>query len=204
MLLCMQYNRRVTQQGLRERKKHATRKALQDAALLLASERGAEHVTVEDISEAADVSPRTFFNYFSCKEEALVGDPPAFGLRLRAVLETAPPGTSVVSAVRTVTRQLAAEAAARRDELLTRKRVVAGCPGLLPRYMAAFSARERELTEAIASELGTDPDTDMYPALLAAVSTTVLRVAFHRWDGQAGHRLESLVEEAFDLLAPAL
>ncbi|MGH9067353.1 MAG: TetR family transcriptional regulator [Acidimicrobiales bacterium] len=188
------------EEGRRERKKHATRRALQDAALALAAARGPDHVTVEAISEAADVSPRTFFNYFSCKEEALVGEPPALGQRLRAVLETAPPGTPIASAVRTVVRQVAAESAERKDELLTRKRIVAECPALLPRHHAAFSARERELTAAIASHLGTDPETDIYPALLAAVSATALRVAFQRWDGQAGHRLEGLVDQAFDIL----
>jgi hypothetical protein len=31
---------------------------------------------VEDISEAADVAPRTFFNYSSSKEEAVLGNVP--------------------------------------------------------------------------------------------------------------------------------
>ena len=62
--------------GRRERKKLATRQALQDAALRLVADRGLEQVTVEDVSEAADVATRTFFNYFSSKEEALLGNAP--------------------------------------------------------------------------------------------------------------------------------
>jgi AcrR family transcriptional regulator len=58
--------------SLRERKKRATREALQAAALRLALERGPENVRVEDIAEAAGVSPRTYNNYFSSREQAIV------------------------------------------------------------------------------------------------------------------------------------
>jgi AcrR family transcriptional regulator len=62
--------------GLRERKRLATRRAIQHAVLTLSSERGIDHVTIEDISRVANVSPRTFFNYFPSKDAALVGDAP--------------------------------------------------------------------------------------------------------------------------------
>lgn len=57
--------------GLRERKKRATRSALQSSAVALFRRHGPDAVTVEDICADAGVSPRTFFNYFSTKEEAV-------------------------------------------------------------------------------------------------------------------------------------
>lgn len=60
-------------EGLRERKKRERGQALRQAALDLALENGYTNVTVEDICERCGVSRRTFFNYFTSKEEALLG-----------------------------------------------------------------------------------------------------------------------------------
>jgi AcrR family transcriptional regulator len=57
---------------LREQKKQATKAALRAAALRLALERGPENVRVDDIAEAAGVSPRTYNNYFSSREQAII------------------------------------------------------------------------------------------------------------------------------------
>ena len=60
--------------GLRERKRRATRREIQRAVLTLCAARGLDKVTIEEISRWADISPRTFFNYFPSKDAALIGD----------------------------------------------------------------------------------------------------------------------------------
>lgn len=66
----------IAEPGLRERKRLATRRAIELAALDLVAKHGLTGVTIDDISRMADISPRTFFNYFTSKDEAVLGDPP--------------------------------------------------------------------------------------------------------------------------------
>ncbi len=63
----------TTEVGLRERKRQRTRRSLEEAAIGLALRDGLDKVTIDAISARADVSPRTFFNYFDSKEDAILG-----------------------------------------------------------------------------------------------------------------------------------
>jgi AcrR family transcriptional regulator len=63
----------TTTLGLRDRKRLETRQRLERAAVDLVLRDGIEQATIDAISEKADVSPRTFFNYFDCKEDAILG-----------------------------------------------------------------------------------------------------------------------------------
>lgn len=58
---------------LRARKKAETWSAIHEAAAALAVQHGVEGTTVEAVAAAAGVSPRTFFNYFPAKEDAVLG-----------------------------------------------------------------------------------------------------------------------------------
>jgi AcrR family transcriptional regulator len=198
----------VAPAGRRDRKKSATREALRAAALRLVAEHGYENVTVEMITEAVDVSARTFFNYFTSKDDALLStDPDLTGDIARALLAR-PLQEPPLAALRTVLVQLADRFTAKEATWRERLAVVRANPQLWPRLVAGFTGFERTLTETVARRTGTDPDTDLYPGLVAAAAVGALRVALAQWrtggagsDGPDRADLHRLLGQAFDTLA---
>ncbi len=75
--------------GTRELHKHATRRALEDAALRLFARDGYETTSVEAIAAEADVSARTFFRYFATKDEVLTPDRVERQAQLASAIATA-------------------------------------------------------------------------------------------------------------------
>jgi AcrR family transcriptional regulator len=59
-------------EGLRERKRREMYRKLTEAGLKLFSEKGFEATTLDDIASTAGIARRTFFNYFSSKEEIIL------------------------------------------------------------------------------------------------------------------------------------
>ncbi len=86
--------------GRRERKKQRTREALIDAAFELFAEKGFEATTVEEIADAVDVSSRTFFRYFSSKEDVALTFQEEQFVAMREALAAQPPGDPVITALR--------------------------------------------------------------------------------------------------------
>ncbi|SCF08039.1 transcriptional regulator, TetR family [Micromonospora coriariae] len=189
--------------GRRDRKKRQTRAALTAAALRLVAERGLEHVTVEEISEAADVSSRTFFNYFTCKDEALTDDPALDGTPVVARLAAAPPQVPALRAVRLALDEAIDTMQADRELWRLRLAVIAQNPALLPRLMTGNTETERAMITALAARLGVDPDHG-HPALVTAVAGATFRAAMLRWAADDSRPLRDFVDEAFATVAAGL
>jgi AcrR family transcriptional regulator len=187
---------------LRERKKRETRAALAEAALRLALERGADQVTVEEIAEAADVSVRTFFNYFPHKEHAILGRNPEHLERALERMRTAPaeesPLTTMWFIVHDVLRDLEEEGAlSRRGELIMRS------PNLLYQLMMSSFDDERQLTAALAERMGA-PAGSVRPALIVSTAGAACRVAMELRKSAPDRPVQELVDEGFHLLAEGI
>ncbi|WP_078856715.1 TetR/AcrR family transcriptional regulator [Streptomyces sp. NBRC 109706] len=165
------------QQGLRERKKQATREALRTAALRLALEHGAERVRVDDIARAAGVSPRTYNNYFSSREEAIVAAVLADReARVAAAVDAAPAGSGLAESVtEAVVTEYTDPPGQSREFLL----LLTTSPQLRACYADAAGALEAPLAEAIARRA---PGVDTVTArVLAAGVAAAVRVAVRGW-----------------------
>lgn len=194
--------------GLREQKKQATREALREAALRLAMECGPENVRVDDIAEAAGVSARTYNNYFSSREQAIVAAVTAEReARVAAAVAASPPDLALSTAVtEAVVEQYTAPSDHSRDALL----MITTRPALRAAFVNTATEIEDPLTTVIADRIG-DPDT---AHVLAASVAAAVRVALARWLADFSPRpsglvtvsgsLPDLLRTALAPLAPAL
>ncbi len=194
-----------TREGLRERKKAETHQALAKAALHLADELGPERVTVEAIADAAGVSPRTFFNYFSSKEDAIVGIAPAQSSALLADLLARPDDEPPLDALRAVVLAAAERLQAGGDDWVIRHRLIQKHHSLAVIRAAWFAEVERRMADEIARRTGLDPGLDVYPALVVSAALGALRVTIDVWQERVRvGALETLIDDAFDVLAHGL
>ncbi|HET8601487.1 MAG TPA: TetR family transcriptional regulator [Segeticoccus sp.] len=187
--------------GRRERKKNQTRRALREAAVELVERHGFEHVTIEQVTDAVDVSPRTFFNYYASKEEALTAADPERVAGMRAVLAQRPAEEPALEALRRAVLTSAAALAEEQVPWQRRLAIIRADPRLLAALARSWWVIERELAEGLAERLDTEPH-DLVPGVLATSAVAALRVAISRWD-DTSRSLPELVNDAFDVLAGA-
>jgi AcrR family transcriptional regulator len=169
--------------GLRERKKLATRQALGAAAMRLAIERGLDNVHVDDIAAAADVSPRTFSNYFSSKYEAICALALDRSYQIGQALRERPAGENLWEAIRhAILAVYAAGAIAPDPQVLAGIRLVTSSPELRGEYLKALAIMQYELAEAVNERVGADPAADtFFTRGFAGAMTSVMQAATERW-----------------------
>ncbi|MEV0408104.1 TetR family transcriptional regulator [Actinoallomurus sp. NPDC050550] len=176
--------------GLRERKKQETRTALSWATIRLSVERGWDDVTVEDIAAEANVSVRTFRNYFSSKAEAVVARHVDRMLHVADDLRARPADEPLPEAIRhAVLARFAPEPGDDRpprsrewlDQWVKGIRLMLTEPDVQAEFVKVNLIVQKELAEAIAERTGTDATRDLYPTLVAAATGAATTAAIDHW-----------------------
>lgn len=202
------------QAGLRERKRLATKRAIEVAAVRLVAENGLDGVTVDEISHVADVSPRTFFNYFASKEIAIIGDAPELpdDDQLEIYIH-ARAGTSIFDGLGALLANSTEGASDDAELLHLRRNLLKQHPELFAMRMTAMRAFEEQLREVVARRLAIDePLLAKNPDALLSKSRLVTMVAFgamrHAWscwaDNDASGALADRLRDSFDELGRIL
>ncbi|WP_217240553.1 TetR family transcriptional regulator [Streptomyces sp. AC555_RSS877] len=199
--------------GLRERKKQRTRDALIRAAHELFTCRGYEQTTVDDITEAVDVSQRTFFRYFANKEEAALAVQEMTVERFVESVRERPAHEAPMEALRQAvlegwdTLNEIVESVVPVELHLRMYRVIESTPILLAAHLRRSAEAEETIARVLAEREGLDVDTDPRPRLTVAVFSAVIRVTERQWSTGEDFSLDamrSLTVAYLEQVGPAL
>lgn len=187
----------------RERKKRQTRDALVHAALKLFDAKGYEHTAVREITDAVDVSERTFFRYFANKEDLVLSFIKDGADALGRELAARPPDEEPLMALRNAFR--ASLLAVTADEgnpgeesvyLLVIK-LIETTPSLLAAHLRDLHSRDDELVRVLAAREGVDPVTDLRPRIAAVVFGGLVMTANREWQAEGSGSADGMLA-AFD------
>lgn len=183
-------------EGRRERKRRETRERIEAAARTLFLQRGFDAATIEDITEAADVSKRSFFDYFPSKEDVVFAWQDAFADGIAAAVATRPLDEPVI---RVVEESLASAILASADpQSMALFDLIRSTPALRARDHLKYSKLEQKLGEALAARAGSDEGERFRMRLLAAVVVAAMRTGGDRWHGMDSKLpLDAFAREVF-------
>lgn len=167
---------------LRERKKRRTREHLSRVAMELFTDRGLQAVTIEEICERAEVSPRTFFRYFPSKEDVVFTNDAARRAIVRdALARQLPDETLTGAARRAVEALLEYDLEEDRDTARLRARLLATEPALARHLTALTTDWTHELTDVVAQRLGDDQHARVDARLTVGALIGALNAAGELW-----------------------
>ncbi|HUN38504.1 MAG TPA: TetR family transcriptional regulator [Trebonia sp.] len=193
----------------RERKKRQTREALVRAALELFDAKGYEHTAVREITDAVDVSERTFFRYFASKEDLAISFARDWTDTMLRSLTSRPAGEDPLTAMRGAFREsLVTLAAADVHDsaepgpptYLLVTRLIDSTPSLLAQHLRYIHDQDEEIVRVLAARAGVDPDTDLRPRVLAAMFGGLIFLATRAWRIEGSTTVEEMLA-AFDRYA---
>ena len=190
--------------GLRERKKAQTREAIVAAALELFERKGYDATTIEEIAEAADVSPRTFFRYFDSKVDVVIGEKDESG-DFGDQLSDRPPEEGPVEATRQVLRSTLGAIVAADPMFVRQMRVMIGTPSLQAMAREHFNEHNEEMVVDFAARMGVAKD-DLRAHIVASAVGNAIWTVVSRWVAEDGSTdtLLTMLDDACHLLSTGI
>ncbi|GAA3174422.1 MULTISPECIES: TetR family transcriptional regulator [Streptomyces] len=199
--------------GLRARKKQRTRDALIRAALELFTAQGYEATTVDEIAAAVDVSQRTFFRYFSNKEEVTFAAQEMVEARFLEELRRRPADEAPLTALHSSVMAAWDDVAASIEPIIPVElhmrvyQMIESTPALLAAHMQRSCGLEEEVARMLARREGLDVDRDPRPRVLVGAFNGVMRAAGKAWsegDDFTVTSIRELTRSYLDHIGPAL
>lgn len=196
--------------GLRERKKQRTREALTDSAFALFHRNGFDATTVDQITAAVEVSPRTFFRYFMSKEDVALS---LVDQQLTAMLDrfvARPRDEPVITSLRHAAVEIvrayeADDVGFDQHRYRHVQHLVSTTPALMAASVERGAGRLDEVARLVGTRMGVQHTDDPRPYLVASVALCAVQTAVNAWRTQRPDALDSeLLGQAFDLLSVGL
>jgi AcrR family transcriptional regulator len=185
---------------LRERKRTRTRLMIQTEALSLFAEKGYAQTTIEEIADAAAISPRTFFRYFPSKEDVVLWDEyDPLALDLLAARSVGEPLAETFRAV--IRETLGGLYRHDPERLRARMQLAFTVPEVHARFLDAQTHGIEELAEWVAESRGARVD-DLSLRVAGSALLAAVTVALDAWQRDGGKSdLLALFDQATDALA---
>lgn len=194
----------AVKEGRRERKRRQTRERIESAALKLFLERGFDATTIEDITEAADVSKRSFFDYFPSKEEVVAAWQDGFARELIGAVAAQPEDASIVEVIEAGVNS-ALRTAIADPQSLALAALIRNTPVLCARDQLKYAKLEKKLADALFARGSGSEEERLRLGVLAAAVVTMLRIGGERWtQSPQDVSLEQFARTMFDELWTAL
>ena len=175
--------------GHRERKKERTKQLLTDTALRLFLERGYDETKIEDIAASADVVPRTFFRYFTSKDDALFSWYESIAERALATLRARPKGEGIVSALVAMHLDVSHSIASTNRVIVVTRHVTERCPELQARWDALRMGFQKRIACVLIGRL--PASAAQVAEMVNAAVLAVYIGASDRWAAEDGKGLQS-------------
>ncbi|MZD04761.1 TetR family transcriptional regulator [Streptomyces sp. SID5785] len=190
--------------GLRERKKIKTRTAIREATYRLILEQGYDATTVEQIAEAAEVSPSTVFRYFPTKEDIVLTD--EFDPILERELRARPADESIIDSLRDVVEHSLELAQQSEDPEVARlrMRLQVEVPAVRSRMMESMSVTGQIVCRVLAERTGRDPGDLEVRVYAMAVVGALMEATMYWAERSDSVELREVVVAALDTVQRGL